>query len=285
MDDLQTLATLLAKPDPSSEVADRSRHRLQNRMRGPVRARRRIGLLVPGLGLATAVAAAVVVVIATGATAPTVTPASAKEILLVAAASAERTPEGSGTYWHVRREVDGRVLAGETWTRRDGRRWSKGWKPDSDAVVEDPGPFTLGPDGAEVSFEDLRGLPADTEALKAWIAEAQGREASTTNPELLLPLSALVSELPAPPRVRAAAYRAIAALPGVESLGAVDGGQGLLIPHVVDRDQAKIKLVVDPETSQVKSTNFLVMADGGVMFTAESRSISVTAEWTDQPPR
>ncbi|WP_066941412.1 CU044_5270 family protein [Microtetraspora fusca] len=282
MDDLNALATLLAKPEPSTEAISRSRGRLQDRMRG--RARRRNGWLMPALSLAAAAAAAVAV-LATGVTAPAGAPASGKEILLMAAASAERTPQGSGTYWHVKRWWPNLGEDMESWTTRDGRRWTTG---ESDrtpgVVVSDSTSFML--KGAKVDFEDLESLPTDPETLKARIAELQGRDsdmaASEQRGDPTRTLVALISELPAPPEVRSAAFRALAAMPGVESAGAVAGGQELLFP---DPDGGpEIKLVVDPETAQVTRTNYLQTNDGGVIWSGRD-FISVTADWTDQPPQ
>ncbi|MFI6797144.1 CU044_5270 family protein [Streptosporangium canum] len=282
MDDLDTLATLLTKPEPSTEAITRSRNRLQDRIRG--RARRRIGWLVPGVGLATA-AAAVVAVIATGVTTPAGVSISGREVLLMAAASAERTPQGSGTYWYVRSEwSNSETPAMESWTRRDGRRWTKG-EPGDPPGVAVPASFSLRLKGAEVSFEDLEGLPTDSEALKARITERKGRADDMSRSEQLgdplLSLLSLISALPTPSEVRSAAFRALAATPGVESRGAVEGGQELLIPN--PDGESPIKLVVDPETARVTRTNLLLTGDGNVASTDEF--ISVTTNWTDQPPR
>ncbi|MFF3665923.1 CU044_5270 family protein [Microtetraspora malaysiensis] len=289
MDDLNEIATLLAKPEPSTEAMARSRGRLQDRMRG--RARRRIGWLMPALSLATAAAAAVAV-LATGVTAPAGAPASGKEILLMAAASAERMPQGSGTYWHVKREWPTLGEDMENWTTRDGRRWTKG-EPGHPpgVVVPDAASFML--KGAKVGFEDLERLPTDPEALKTRIAELQGRDddmaASEQRGDPTRTLVALISELPAPSEVRSAAFRALAAMPGIESAGAVEGGQELRFPDPDDdpdsdpADRAEIKMVVDPETARVTRTNCLETNDGGVMVSGEF--ISVTADWTDQPPQ
>ncbi|SFK96037.1 hypothetical protein SAMN05216275_14339 [Streptosporangium canum] len=282
MDDLDTLATLLTKPEPSTEAITRSRNRLQDRTRG--RARRRIGWLMPGVGLATA-AAAVVAVIATGVTTPAGAPVSGREVLLMAAAGAERTPQGSGTYWYVRSEwSDPEIPAMESWTRRDGRRWTKG-EPGDPPGVAVPTTLPLSLKGAKVSFEDLEGLPTDPEALKAWITERKGRADDMSRSEQrgdpLFPLLSLISELPTPSEVRSAAFRALATTPGVESGGAVEGGQELLIPN--PEGGQEIKLVVDPETARVTRTNYLLSGDGNVAGTDEF--ISVTTNWTDQPPR
>ncbi|MFI7447367.1 CU044_5270 family protein [Nonomuraea sp. NPDC049714] len=282
MDDLKALAILLTKPEPPAEAVTRSRGRLQDRMRG--RARRRIGWRLPALTLATA-AAAVVAVLVSGVITSAGAPTSGREVLLMAAVSAERTPQGSGTYWHVTREMrDVDMPREESWTARDGRRWSKGEAGDPPGVVV-PDPDRLMLKGAEVSIEDLERLPADPGALKARLTALQGRDSAMTASERrgdpLFSLITLISELPTPPEVRSAAFRALATTPGVESTGAVEGGQELRFPY--PDTGWEIKLVVDPETARVTSTNYLSGNDGSVSLS--TRFIKVTTGWTNQPPR
>ena len=95
-------------------------------------------------------------------------------------------------------------------------------------------------------------------------------------------LVSLVSLLPAPPTVRAAALRAIASYPSVTDLGAVDGGRGLLVSFYPGAQPAR--LVIDPQTGQLRRTNVLVLPYGGTMFSDEG-TYAITAEWTDTLPR
>ncbi|WP_326824777.1 CU044_5270 family protein [Streptosporangium sp. NBC_01756] len=284
MNDLEEIATLLAEPEPSAGAVARGRDRLQRRARAG-RARRRAGWFVPGVALVAAGAAAAVV-LATGAPTNDGVPVTGKEVLLMAAVSAERTPQGSGTYWHVTRQwstSDSPSM--ESWTRRDGKRWSKGEPGDpADAVVPVPAWKTLSLKGAKVSFEDLERLPTDPEALKAWIAERKGNEndmsASEIQGDPTFTLLALITELPAPAEVRSAAFRALAAMPGVENAGAVEGGQRLRFP---DPEGGKdIELVVDPEQARVTRANLIVVDNGDVAWS--DKFISVTTEWTDRLP-
>jgi hypothetical protein len=297
MDDLQMLVTLLAKPDPSHDVVDRRRHQLQKAMRGPVR-RRRTGWLAGGLGL-TAAAATAAVVVASGTTAPTATPnsppaagrLSGRQILLAAATTAERAPASSGTYWYVRTVItdgkDGKPLQWETWTRRDGQTWFRGEKTQNKMFKEAiPSPFGLA--GVKMSVEQIQKLPTDPAALRASLAKAVKHSDIRTSAGRLTAgdqkvwvmdaLTALVSQLPAPPKVRATAFRAIASLPNVKSLGPVKGGQGLLI-------SSDTRLVVDPATARVNNSNFLVSADGGELRTPATGGASIVAEWTNVLPK
>lgn len=95
-------------------------------------------------------------------------------------------------------------------------------------------------------------------------------------------LVSLVSLLPVTPQVRAAALRAIAEYPNVKSLGPVDGGQGLEISFRATRSTAR--LVIDPATSQVRETNFIVLESGGLLTAGEGGTFTVDAGWTDSRP-
>lgn len=302
MDDLEALVTLLAKPGPSSELVDRGRRRLRQATREPVR-RRPSGRLAGGvaLGLAAAVAAVLVVVVpgskapgsnpATG-TKPVVSPApdrrSGRQILLAAATSAETKPVGSGTYWHVKTVS---TLAGsrrppssmETWTRRDGRKWVAWGRPGTVIEMRGGTPTFMVAD-APVSFGQIQSLPTTPAALKSWVAYAarhgvDGRvPADALDGAVLQSLISLLAEVPAPPKVRAAAFRAIALSPGVRRLGAVKGGQGLLFTA----SGTETRLTVDPATSLVHDVTD-TSGSGGKADKRVTSSI-VIAEWTDRLP-
>ncbi|MCP2353396.1 hypothetical protein HD597_000416 [Nonomuraea thailandensis] len=230
-----------------------------------------------------AVAAAVAVaVIVTSLSPPAAVPVSGRDVLLMAATSAEHIPQGTGTYWHITRTFQGPdgPQVQESWTTRDGHRWSRDAAPG--AVVEDPAPFRLM--GAEIGFEELEGLPSDPEELKARIA-GRPRNDNAMMPadrqgKLVTPLITLITDLPTPAQVRSAAFEALAATPGVKNAGPVEGGQELLIPL---SESLEIRMVVDPEAARVARANILLTAEGGAVL---SRSyISVTTEWTDELPR
>jgi hypothetical protein len=151
----------------------------------------------------------------------------------------------------------------------------------------DPNPFSLV--GAELTLDQLRALPTDPEELKAAIAYAIEHGDGRTSagplkdvPELLAQakfdsLISLVSTLPAPSALRAAAFRAIASYPDVRSLGAVPGGQGLLLP-------GGQRFVVDPRTGRVNGTSTFISPGGGNYSVSDGGSAKITAEWTDILP-
>ncbi|GAB3990391.1 CU044_5270 family protein [Actinoallomurus acanthiterrae] len=251
---------------------------------------------------------------------------SAQQILLAAATTAERAPAGSGTYWYVKlvtKEPKGTPpFQWETWTRRDGQEWVRGEKSGGKVVKEvQPVPFRLG--GADVSFAQLERLPATPNALKARIGDlvkhadlrtSAGRlNAEQQRLSVFEGLVSLVSALPATPKVRAAAFRAIATYPNVKNLGTVNGGQALdisdpLTDHSVptqrpdakdqkkwardqkiraaaggDRTERVDRLVVDPVTGRVRGTNSFVTSDGAEAYSPGGATID--AEWTKVLPR
>ncbi|XVQ09320.1 CU044_5270 family protein [Spirillospora sp. CA-255316] len=300
-DDLRTIATVLAPPEPSPGTVERSRRRLEDRTRAAAvrkplwRRARWVWPATAGLAL-TAAGTAAAIVLSSGP-APTPLPvdgpppsgqASGRQVLLMAATAAERVPAGSGTYWYVKTEADGSSY--ETWTRRDGQSWTRGDKTRSRVRKSAfHTPFKLA--GQEVSAARIERLPADPAGLKASITDlvrgsdardsAGRRPADRLEQETLISLVSLVSQLPAPPKVRAAALRAIAASPGVMDLGETGGGRGVLLP--LNGDQ--VRLVVNTATGQVGGTSFLVTADGALMHIEEGHTATVTARWTDDLPR
>jgi len=294
MDDL--IRATLAVADPAEDVADRSRHRLQNHIRG--------GRAIPGkrlawlsAGIALTAAAAVAIAVVPGAPdpapkptraapAPAPEPATGQEILLAAATVAAQDQDGSGAYWHITIRLPQDTL--EYWITPDGRFWWKGRKTAGvpwELSARGARAFSLF--GVDVTLGRLRALPTEPVALRAAIADAilhggghtsggpfdaEERERAT-----FLSLIALVSTVPAPPAVRAAAFRALAAHPGVESLGEVPGGQGLLLP-------GDIRVVVDPATGRLNGTSVYITPEGAVYGVSDPEGARIRAEWTDAAP-
>jgi hypothetical protein len=306
MNDLDMVRTLVAKPDPSPDVIDRGRHQLQQAARGPVRKRatgrrRRASWLASGVSLSAAAAVtAVVVALSSGTTSPhtgQVPPlganASGQQILLAAATVAQTRPANSGTYWHlvaVFTMTPNPAFRQETWTRQDGTSWLRYPPPGNEVVPDGESSFSVG--AASLTYAQIQQLPTDPAKLTAWIADSFAHNEIAPRPAAALPgdtavaLATLLAEVPARPAVRAAALRALAALPNVKSLGPVAGGQGLLIsvpPPPADKFPGGnlpagaadgIKLVVDLATSQLRSMTWWQGAE-----------TIVKAEWTNALPK
>jgi hypothetical protein len=296
-DDLRALATLLAAPEPSDATIGRGRGQLVEAIRTPARrrraaargrgSRRSAGWLAGGLGVAAAATAAVVLSIGGTTAVPRGNPpvtggASAarqegQRILLAAAVSAAAQP--SGTYWHFTEKT---TMAGESqtdqeWVARDTRYWSAqpacGTIP-AGAVAQGPGygGFAYKRGGYLLTYQQTEHLPTNPAALTAWFARYTP-PASTTDSWIAASLIALEWLVPTPPLVRAAAFRALAALPIVTGLGPVPGGQGLLI-NQPNADGGREELVIDPATALIRSDS-----------TSKATTTIEAANWTNHLPR
>ena len=289
MNDLQTLRAALAPREVPQDVVDRSRHRLQNRMLAGPR-RRMARPLALGAGLvAAAAAAAVVVATLPGSPAPAPQPqavapvVTGTQVLLAAATVAEHTPDGTGKYWHIKISE---TEAYEYWYSADGHMWFRGGK--TGGRVQPMGVYPLRLAATDVNFEQLRTLPTDPAALRDWLVNTIAHSGARTSAgpftakdrerELLLSMVSLVSTLPAPPAVRATAFRSIAAYPGVQDLGPVPGGRGFRLP-------GDYRLVVDPATARISHTSMFVPADGAIYGASGPQGAEVSAGWTDSLPK
>ncbi|UBU10283.1 CU044_5270 family protein [Nonomuraea gerenzanensis] len=293
MDEIELLHAARPHPDaPSPAARTAARAALLERAASPARRRRPAWqrarwLMIPAV--AAAVAAAFLIVPDRSAD-PRPPVMSSRDVLLVAADTAERTPEGDGTYWHITITKEGAPTQ-EYWYRRDGRFWLKGKGLKGEGrLLEWPGkpqPFAVGP--LRMSFEELRSLPAEEDALFARLRSAvAGSGVRTSGGPLtaaeqdgaaLEALVALIGEAPVPPQVRAAAYRALAARPGVVDLGESEGGRRLQVP-VTSGDGV---MVVDPDTGRIRETSVWAPLTGGIAQTQDGM-VRIDTEWTDRLP-
>ncbi|OLT37362.1 hypothetical protein BJF79_29680 [Actinomadura sp. CNU-125] len=279
MDDLKIIEAALTKPGPSADTVDRRRRQLRDTMRGPVRRRSRRPFIAIGVTAATAAAAIAIVTTGGEPTPPSeggtsVVQMSGPQVLLAAATAAEAQPARSGKYWHVKRADPGGAYF-ESWTTADGRRWtSVQGKP----ITEVPGRHPIGLRATDLDMADIAELPTSPAELTSTLLGAYKEKPEITKETLtLLVLTDLLSEVPAPPKVRAAALRALAALPNVKNTGDVDGGKSLLFAG----DGGGTKLIVNPKTSEINAEGY---AD--INGTQESMGgTTTTAEWTNELPQ
>ncbi|MCO5993609.1 CU044_5270 family protein [Actinoallomurus rhizosphaericola] len=313
MDDIQAVSRLLEEGDPSAAVTATGRRRLDELIRQePARAprdvpagrrrqgRRRLRWALPGLGLVAAGTAAAIALTGTSAPShgPRPAPAqteqrlSGREVLLAAAASAEKTPPTAGRYWHVRRirtiAVSGGRPVGnvlETWAAKDGW-WYMGsadLENHGDALdkkkYKDGRSFEL--EDHMLSFDRLRGLPADPRRLTTW-ARAFSRglnpqwrpkdvEDATTDT-----LSTLLYAVPVSPSVRAAAFRALARRPGVTAGGRVADSQG--------RVGQAVRLGPSTLIIDTKSSFVLQETVETVDHVKRASTVYLEVGWTDEKP-
>ncbi|MFG2020900.1 CU044_5270 family protein [Actinomadura geliboluensis] len=250
-----------------------------------------------------------------------VQPMSAKTVLLTAAEHAETAPAG-GKYWHVLRVQSsafwnekedywsyGRQLIGQ-WSRPDGRSWTgtrgldpvpmspKDAAPFRRAGSPDPNPIrpTLDKDTGTktflvcdrgMTFKQVQALPTDPGELRSALKRAIPRDHPTAGgtPDEVVKNCAtdLLSSVPVPPKVRAATYRMLAAMPGVTAVGAVTderGRKGVGLHVRVMREVADT-LVIDPESSFVLSLSRTTANVPGEV----DKTLYLQAGWTDSAPR
>jgi hypothetical protein len=248
-------------------------------------------------------------------------PMSAKTVLLTAAEHAEAAP-ATGKYWHVLRVQSnafysergdywmlGRQLIGQ-WSRPDGRSWTgyrglgavpmsakdapafrRDGSPDPNPISpildKDTGTKTFLVCDRDMTFKQVQALPDDPGKLRSALKRAIPRDhptAGRTADEVVKNCATdLLSSVPAPPKVRAATYRMLAAMPGVTAMGEVTderGRKGVGLHVRVLREVADT-LIIDPDSSLVLSTSRTTPNVPGKV----DKVLYLEAGWTDSAPR
>ncbi|MGW0945980.1 CU044_5270 family protein [Streptomyces sp. NPDC002623] len=150
-----------------------------------------------------------------------------------------------------------------------------------------------------VTYADLQKLPGDSTELKAYLAdlykEDGGGEISDRTEWMWQQAAGLIG-LPVKAEVRAAAYRVIADLPGIRSLGEVTDplgrkGLGFALPasDTPDYGAVRSELIVDPDTGALLSEQQTVTepnaaaSEAGVTAgTVVNYTATEKAEWSDR---
>ncbi|WP_147341560.1 CU044_5270 family protein [Actinomadura logoneensis] len=252
---------------------------------------------------------------------PATRPMSSTTVLLTAAEHAEKAPT-SGTYWHVLQmqsrlfhnerknySILGWQLVGQ-WSRPDGRSWT-GYRglPPTPASAKDEAAFRRdgSPDPARISprldkgtgtktfpvcdkgmtYRQVQALPTNPAELRDTLRRAIPRDhptAGRTADEVVKNcVTDLLSSVPAPPKVRAAAFRMLAAMPGVTAMGEVAderGRKGVGLRVQVQRGVSDT-VIIDPGSSLVLSTSRAVAGVTGKV----DKVVYLQAGWTDAPPK
>lgn len=197
----------------------------------PVPHRRRRWPLVGGAVAGVALAAAAIGVVLPHDTAPVVRsadPAARAVLARAAVAVADERPLRAGEYRYLRTTDHWRVPgerdthSGERWMGRDGSgRSVEEGKPDVLFPPTRSGSLSPHQEWAGFTAAQLQTMPTDADGMRRVLEdEATGED---MEPGGANPLGAAVAIInsPAPPAVRAAAYRALAALPGIRVRGKV----------------------------------------------------------------
>jgi len=147
-------------------------------------------------------------------------------------------------------------------------------------------------DIGQLSLEQVRHLPDDQKALRDWVTsqihKQMGYAPGSANSDQLLFgfLSRMLLDTPAEPKVRAAAFRILADIPAVESLGIVKddsgrSGQGVEFSNGVETE----RLVIDAATHMLLADEISSRPKGMEMPAKESSTLVLTAEWSDAAPQ
>ncbi|SBT53144.1 CU044_5270 family protein [Micromonospora narathiwatensis] len=150
--------------------------------------------------------------------------------------------------------------------------------------------------GGPISRAELAAVPTEPAALKAWLLKrlkaSEVQEA--THYSLFWSARTILFDLPVSPQVRAAAYRMLADLPGVTSLGEVTdqrGRAGMAVGFARKGDGghwSQTRLIIDPRTGQALASESWDLGSGRApkaTGTLQSYVLVVSAGFTnDSPP-
>ncbi|MFI6925874.1 hypothetical protein ACIBIZ_38460 [Nonomuraea spiralis] len=186
------------------------------------------------------------------------------------------------------------------WTRTaDGQVVTLSAEPDKGRV----GPIRGNDDkfflaGQWLTYDEVQRLPADPNALKSWLSEAarvSRVKQNNVDQYIIGALPGLLSQLPAPKNVRAAAYQALLTMPAVRSRGESKdsvgrAGAALSIDHpkAVQKNGLTIKdrtgLIVDTSTMLLLSESRTSTISGKLSLNETRTQTMLEAGWTDTAP-
>ncbi|QXJ22808.1 CU044_5270 family protein [Actinomadura graeca] len=191
--------------------------------------------------------------------------------------------DGSPTSWDLGRgdTVDGAHIIVHS-----------GPRPGEVNKVTGPGTFTVC--DKEMSFAQVRALPAEPAALKDAVVDAMRNNddgpvpAAARNGFVQQCLAGLLADVPAAPKVRGAAYRALATMPAVKVIGRTTderGRKGIgLVLQSGDRGPVT-RLVIDPRTSLVLSASVAQTGELAKLRSKSGTTVYLQVGWTDDGPR
>ncbi|GAA1791077.1 CU044_5270 family protein [Actinomadura chokoriensis] len=172
-------------------------------------------------------------------------------------------------------------------------------RPDvsSAALVDGDKVFWL---GRNVTMKDLRSLPSDAKRLKTELLrwyEGHGTESDRpmASDEWLYQVArGLVMDMPVKPEVRAAAFRMLAALPAVKSVGRATDPQGrtgnaIAVDEKTSRGVVRHQMIIDLSSGTALASENIVLSPAAGTGIPAGRTVDstviVTTEWTDAHPR
>ncbi|MGW0430949.1 hypothetical protein ACWDV4_00140 [Micromonospora sp. NPDC003197] len=163
-------------------------------------------------------------------------------------------------------------------------------KPGKGTLFKEPEHPRYLEDLGQLTQEQVRQLPDEPGALRDWVTsriQTEGGYApgsAESNQQLFGYASRLLLDTPAPPKVRAAAFRILAEIPGVRSLGTVTddhgrSGQGLELVDGIATHQ----VIIDSSTHLLLADKSVGVLDGKVI--KEQSTLVLVAQWSDAAPQ
>lgn len=145
--------------------------------------------------------------------------------------------------------------------------------------------------GQYLTYEEVQRLPADPAALRSWLTKAaQVSEGGDTDHFVTASLPDLLYRLPAPKKVRAAAYQVLLTMPGVRAEGAARDDLGRN-GTALSIDQPR---VIGAKPEEGKSTKRLIIDTADVVLLSDrtgatlpgnsQTNLVLRAGWTDAAP-
>ncbi|MEU4821592.1 CU044_5270 family protein [Actinomadura sp. NPDC023710] len=154
--------------------------------------------------------------------------------------------------------------------------------------------------GRNVTMKDLRSLPSDPKRLKAELLRwYKGHDTESNRPMasdrwLYTVARGLVMDMPVKPGVRAAAFRMLAGLPAVRSLGKVTDSQGrtgnaIAVDEKTPQGVIREEMIIDLASGTALASRNVMVAPAAGASVPVGRTMNSTAlvgaEWTDSKPR
>ncbi|MBY8871570.1 CU044_5270 family protein [Micromonospora sp. PLK6-60] len=189
---------------------------------------------------------------------------------------------GSPTEWNLG--------PGDTVTGRDQILSTK---PAAGELSRNTEPVSYLLDLGGLRLAQVRELPDDPARLRAWV-DQQVRKArlASAGPDAERAafgvLSQLLLEVPAPPKVRAAAFRALADIPGLRAVGTVRdqaGRTGIGLEYTeTSPAYYRSRMIIDPDTHLVRAVEEESGRTAGEKLKRRD-SVILAAEWSDAKPQ
>ncbi|WP_433011009.1 CU044_5270 family protein [Kribbella sp. CA-294648] len=139
--------------------------------------------------------------------------------------------------------------------------------------------FELGENG---TLQDVLQLPTTPEGLRAWLLKQKAvRAPDATDVSAIAQIaSGLLSDTPAPPKVRAAAFRLLASLEGAtvkQGVSDVVGRKGTAVAFSFPAYKLELQLIIDPKTGKLLSSRHTGGKNGA--------STVLVSGWTNNAPQ